>query len=188
MSFKLRRAAAMLPVWDDGSCCPRSRPAGDTSPDFGVAVSFIYSQPSSFLALPVRGGGQVSESNAPLAEAELQSGPVGTLLWVLLDTCGPDWRNQGLHVAPSVPLWDSPRESSTGRGPLVVPAPEVTVETQLGFRTVSSVLMEEENQKCPDGLAQACPSLLMVEVSMETVVVTVAMRSVADGGERRTSE
>lgn len=70
----------------------------------------------------------------------------------------------------------------------MVTVPEVTVETQLGFRTVSSVLMEEENQKCPDGLAQACPSLPMVEVSMETVVVTVAMRSVADGEERRTSE
>lgn len=70
----------------------------------------------------------------------------------------------------------------------MVTTPEVTVETQLGFSTVSSVLMEEENQKRPDGLAQACPSLLMVDVSMETVVVTVAMRSVADGKERRTSE
>lgn len=62
------------------------------------------------------------------------------------------------------------------------------METQLGFSTVSGVLMEEENHKCPDGLAQACPSLLMVQVSMETAVVTVAMRSVADGEERRTSE
>lgn len=148
MSFKLRRAAAMLAVWDDGSCCPRSRPTGYTSPVFGVTVSFIYAQPrrpSSFLALPVRGRGQASESNTPLAEAELQSGPVGTLLWFLLDTCGPDWRNQGLHVAPSVPLWDSPGPIRTES-----PAPDAPSGPRLGGCRGDAAGLQDRVQ-CPDG-------------------------------------